>query len=157
MGRIRLLVLGLLALLAANPLLAGTAAAQTSLGLRGLTCDGLTVSGEGLPPTTRFTLTILNPGDLRALAQRTVTTTATGTLSAQVTISLSGLRAVRATLRRPGADPVWTEQSLPTPCPLASTGGIHAVPLLTLALAALTLGVVLLNAFAYQGRHLAAR
>ncbi len=160
MGRTRLLVLdllGLLALLAAAPLLAGTAAAQTSLGLRGLTCDGLTVSGEGLPPTTRFTLTILNPNDMRALAQRGVTTTPTGTISTQVTVSLSGLSTVRATLRRPGANPIWTEQSLPLPCPLAATGGTHIAPLLTLALAAVALGVVLVNTFAYQGRHLTAR
>ncbi|HEX9342310.1 MAG TPA: hypothetical protein VF995_01670 [Actinomycetota bacterium] len=170
MGRTRLLVhglsgpLGLLALPAAILLLglalglagSGSAAAQTSLGLRGVSCDRLTVSGEGLSPSTRFTLTILNPADLRALAQRTVTTSAAGTLATRVSVSLSGLRAVRAALRRPGAAPIWADQSLPAPCPLASTGGGHTAPLLAFAVAALAGGVVLVNAYAYHGRHLVA-
>jgi hypothetical protein len=168
MGQTRLLVhrpsgrLGLLTLPAATLLLglclglagSGSAAALTSLSLRDVTCDHLTVSGEGLAPSTHFALTILNPTDLRPLAQRTVTTTATGTLSVPVSVSLSGLRAVRVALRPSSADPISADQSLPAPCPLANTGG-GSSSLLTFALTALTAGVVLVNAFAYRGRHLA--
>jgi hypothetical protein len=59
-------------------------------------------------------------------------------------------------VRRPGQDrPVaWVEHSLARSCPLATTGpNDRTLPLIGVGLSSLTLGVLVLIAFAYQGRH----
>jgi hypothetical protein len=65
------------------------------------------------------------------------------------------MRELRAEVRRPGqAKPVaWVEQSLARACPLASTGPNRTLPLVGVGVSSFTLGVLLLAAFAYQGRH----
>jgi hypothetical protein len=68
---------------------------------------------------------------------------------------LSGMREVRAVVRRPGqsAALAWVEHSLARACPLASTGPNRTLPLVGVGLSSFTLGVLVLIAFAYQGRH----
>jgi hypothetical protein len=45
---------------------------------------------------------------------------------------------------------------VPSACPLAATGPDRTLPLVGVSFSSLTLGVLLLVAFSYQGRHAAA-
>ena len=65
------------------------------------------------------------------------------------------MREVRAVVRRPGQSTTlaWVEHSLARACPLASTGPNRTLPLLGVGLSSFALGVLVLVAFAYQGRH----
>ena len=134
----------------------GPAAAATYVGLRGLTCEGVTTVGTGLPAATRLDVALVDPASKRTLARGQPTTSAAGTFQWRARISLSGMRRVRAVIRAGGARPLaWTEQSVPSPCPLAATGPDRTLPLVGVGLSSVTLGVLLLLAFSYQGRHMA--
>jgi hypothetical protein len=142
-----------LALLAAP----GPATAVTYVGLRGLTCDGVTTVGTGLPADTRLDVAVVDPASQRTLARGRPTTSAAGAFQWRAQISLSGMRRVRAVIRVGGERPLaWAEQSVPSPCPLAATGPDRTLPLVGVGFSSLTLGVLLLVAFSYQGRHAAA-
>jgi hypothetical protein len=143
--------LATLALLAA----AGPAPATTYVGLEDLTCDGVAVRGSGLPQQTQLDVALVDPASKRTLQRGTPTTSAAGAFTWRVHMSLSGRRAVRAVISQPGrSQPLaWAEQTLPSPCPLARTGPPRTLPLLGVASSSLALGVLLLLAFAYQGRH----
>jgi hypothetical protein len=134
----------------------GPAASATYVGLRGLTCEGVTTVGTGLPAGTRLDVALVDPGSRRTLARGTPTTSAAGAFQWRAQISLSGMRRVRAVIRAAGARPLaWTEQSVPSACPLATTGPNRTLPLAGVGLSSVTLGVLLLVAFSYQGRHAA--
>jgi len=134
----------------------GPAAAATYVGLRGLTCEGVTTVGTGLPAATRLDVALVDPASKRTLARGQPTTSAAGAFQWRAQISLSGMRRVRAVIRAGGARPLaWTEQSVPSPCPLAATGPDRTLPLVGVGLSSVTLGVLLLLAFSYQGRHMA--
>ena len=151
MRRIALVGLGTLALLAAS----GPAAATTYVGLEDLTCDGVAVQGSGLPKQTQLDVALVDPASRRTLRQGTPTTSAAGAFTWRVRVSLSGRRGVRAVISRPGRTRplAWAEQMLPSACPLATTGPPRTLPLVGVASSSLALGVLLLLAFAYQGRH----
>jgi hypothetical protein len=136
-------------------LLARPAGAMTYVGLHDLTCDGATTEGTGMPKATSLQVALVDPASDRTLARGRVTTSASGSFDWRAKVSLSGLREVRAEVRRPGqAKPLaWVEQSLARGCPLASTGPNRTLPLVGVGLSSFTLGVLLLVAFAYQGRH----
>jgi hypothetical protein len=140
-----------LALLAA----ARPAGAVTYVGLHGLTCDGAITEGAGMPERTSLHVALLDPASGRTLARGRVTTGASGSFEWRARVALSGMRELRAEVRRPGqARPLaWVEQSLARACPLASTGPQRTLPLVVVGLSSLTLGVLVLIAFAYQGRH----
>jgi hypothetical protein len=135
----------------------GQAVAVTYVGLRGLTCDGVTTVGTGLPADTRLDVAVVDPASKRTLARGTPTTSAAGAFQWRAQISLSGMRRVRAVIRADGATPplAWTEQSVPSPCPLAATGPDRTLPLVGVGLSSLTLGVLLLVALSYPAWHLA--
>jgi hypothetical protein len=147
----------LLAAALAVPVLASvpSGSAETFLGLRNIDCNGVTVSGAGLPAEAPLVVTLTDPQQ-RPLVRQSLTTNASGAFTWSKRISLSGLRAVRAIVSRPGASvPIaWTEHSVPTPCPLVRTGADHAAPLAGLALSSIVLGLLLLNAISYKGRHI---
>ena len=65
---------------------------------------------------------------------------------------------VRAVVRDPGqSTPVaWVEHSLARSCPLAYTGPKRTLSLVGVGLSSFTLGVLVLIAFAYRGRHASA-
>jgi hypothetical protein len=151
--RFLVVVVAALAVPAALP--AVPAAAQTFLTLRSIDCSGVTVSAAGLPRSAALTITLSAPGQ-RPLQHQRVTTSPSGTLVWSARVSLSGLRSVRAAISRPGvsAPLAWTEHSVPTPCPLVNTGANRATPLAALALISIALGLLLLSAFSYKGRHL---
>jgi hypothetical protein len=131
--------------------------AMTYVGLRGLTCDGVTTVGTGLPAGTRLDVAVVDPASERTLARGQPTTSGAGAFQWRAQVSLSGMRRVRAVIRAGGTRPLaWTEQSLPSACPLATTGPNRTLPLVGVGLSSFTLGVLLLIAFSYQGRHLAA-
>jgi hypothetical protein len=67
------------------------------------------------------------------------------------------MRAVRAVVHDPGqaAPLAWVEHSLARSCPLAYTGPNRTLSLVGVGLSSFTLGVLVLIAFAYQGRHTA--
>ena len=134
------------------------AAAVTYVGLHDLTCDGATTEGTGLPERTGLDVALVDPASERTLSSDRVTTSASGTFEWRADVALSGMRRVRAVVRRPGqATPLaWVEHSLARACPLASTGPDRTLPLIGVGLSSFTLGVLLLVAFAYQGRHTAA-
>jgi len=134
----------------------GPAAAATYVGLRGLTCEGVTTVGAGLPAATRLDVALVDPASKRTLARGQPTTSAAGAFQWRAQISLSGMRRVRAVIRAGGARPLaWAEQSVPSPCPLAATGPDRTLPLVGVGFSSVTLGVLLLVAFSYQGRHVA--
>ena len=132
------------------------AGAVTYVGLHDLTCGGATTEGTGMPEQARLDVALVDPASDRTLSQATVTTSASGTFEWRADVSLSGMREVRAVVRRPGQDRplAWVEHSLARACPLATTGpNDRALPLIGVGLSSLTLGVLVLIAFAYQGRH----
>jgi hypothetical protein len=133
------------------------AAGATYVGLHDLTCDGATTEGSGLPERTGLEVALVDPATQRTLASDRVTTSATGTLEWRADVSLSGMRKVSAVVKRPGqaAPLAWVEHSLARACPLAGTGPNRTLPLVGVGLSSFTLGVLLLVAFAYQGRHAA--
>lgn len=137
-------------LLAAQP-----AGAVTYVGLHDLTCEGATTEGTGMPERTRLDVALVDPASERTLSRATVRTSADGDFEWRSKVSLSGMREVRAEVRRPGqSDPLaWVEHSLARACPLASTGPNRALPLVGVGVSSFTLGVLVLAAFAYQGRH----
>ena len=98
---------------------------------------------------------LVDPASDRTLARGAVTTSTGGTFEWPARVSLSGMRAVRAVVRRPGQTKplAWVEHSLARACPLASTGPNRTLPLVGVGLSSFTLGVLVLIAFAYQGRH----
>ena len=138
--------------------LARPAVAVTYIGLHDLTCDGATTEGTGMPKQARLDVALVDPASKRTLSRDRVTTSAAGTFEWRADVSLSGMRRVRAVAYRPGeAMPVaWVEHSLARACPLASTGPNRTIPLIGVGLSSFTLGVLLLIAFAYNGRHTAA-
>jgi hypothetical protein len=136
--------------------IARPAGAVTYVGLHDLTCEGATTEGTGMPEGQRLEVALVDPASDRTLSRGRVTTGGSGTFEWRARVSLSGMREVRAEVRRPGqAKPLaWVEQSLARACPLASTGPTNrTLPLVGVGLSSFTLGVLLLLAFAYQGRH----
>jgi hypothetical protein len=137
-------------LLAAQP-----ATAVTYVGLHDLTCNGATTEGTGMPEGSRLDVQLVDPASDRVLSRGRVTTSASGTFEWRSKVSLSGMRAVRAVVRDPdrSAPLAWVEHSLARSCPLAYTGPNRTVSLVGVGLSSFTLGVLVLIAFAYQGRH----
>lgn len=149
-----LLGAGALALLLTVP--SAASAAELHLGVRNVDCSGVTVSGSGLPASTRVTVTVQNASNRRQLEHRTLTTSASGGFVWRARMSLSGLRTVRAVVARAGASaPIaWTDHQVPAACPLVNTGPGPALPLLGLGVASIVAGYLLVTAFSYKGRHL---
>ena len=131
------------------------AGAMTYVGLHDLTCEGATTEGTGMAKGARLEVALVDPASDRTLSRGRVTAGASGTFEWRARVSLSGMRELRAEVRRPGqAKPIaWVEQSLARACPLASTGPNRTLPLVGVGLSSFTLGVLVLIAFAYQGRH----
>ena len=131
------------------------AGAMTYVGLHDLTCEGAITEGTGMAKGARLEVALVDPASDRTLSRGRVTAGASGTFEWRAKVSLSGMREIRAEVRRPGqAKPVaWVEQSLARACPLASTGPNRTLPLVGVGLSSFALGVLVLIAFAYQGRH----
>jgi hypothetical protein len=131
------------------------AAGVTYLGLHDLTCEGATTEGTGMPERARLEVALVDPASDRTLSRTRVTTSASGAFEWRANVALSGMREVRAVVHRPGqAKPLaWVDHSLARACPLASTGPNRTLPLVGLGLSSFALGMLLLYAFAYQGRH----
>jgi hypothetical protein len=149
-----LLVAGALAGLTA--LASPASADEMYLGFRNVDCFGVTVSGSGLPASTAVSVTVLDTAHRRQLERQTLSTSASGAFIWRASVSLSGLRSVRAVVARAGATtPIaWTDHLVPTACPLASTGAGPVLPLVGLGLSSIVMGFLLLTAFSYRGRHL---
>ena len=135
--------------------LARPAGAVTYVGLHDLTCGGAITEGTGMPERARLEVALVDPAADRTLSRGQVTTTATGTFEWRAKVSLRGLRAVKAVVRDPGrsAPLAWVEHSLARSCSLAYTGPNRTLPLVGVGVSSFTLGVLVLIAFAYQGRH----
>jgi hypothetical protein len=146
-------VTGALAMLSSIPTAAS--ADEMYLGLRSVTCSGLTVTGSGLPPSTRVSVTLLDSVHGRQLDRRALSTSASGAFTWQARVALSGLRSVRALVSRTGAtSPIaWTDHTVPTACPLAYTGAGGTLPLIVVGLVSLLVGSMMVTAFGYRGRH----
>ena len=131
------------------------AGAMTYVGLHDLTCEGAITEGTGMAKGARLEVALVDPASDRTLSRGLVTAGASGTFEWRARVSLSGMRELRAEVRRPGqAKPIaWVEQSLARACPLASTGPNRTLPLVGVGLSSFTLGLLVLIAFAYQGRH----
>ena len=131
------------------------AGAMTYVGLHDLTCEGATTEGTGMAKGARLEVALVDPASDRTLSRGRVTAGASGTFEWRAKVSLSGMRELRAEVRRPGqAKPIaWVEQSLARACPLASTGPNRTLPLVGVGLSSFALWVLVLIAFAYQGRH----
>jgi hypothetical protein len=149
----RAATIGLIAFALLAP--ARPAAAVTYVGLHDLTCEGATTEGTGMPEGARLEVALVDPASDRTLTRGRVTTSDSGTFEWRAKASLSGMREVRAVVRRPGqSGPLaWVEHSLARACPLASTGPNRTLPLVGVGLSSFALGVLVLVAFAYQPRH----
>jgi hypothetical protein len=141
----------------ALPAAGGPAGGQTYVGLHDVTCAGATTEGTGLPARTRLEVALVDPASERTLSSGRPTTDAAGNFEWRSRTSLSGMRKVRAVVNRPGqATPLaWVEQSLPSACPLAYTGPPRTLSLVGVGLSSFTLGILVLLALAYRGRHVA--
>jgi hypothetical protein len=139
-------------------MLAQPAGAVTYVGLHDLTCNGATTEGTGMPERSRLDVQLVDPASDKVLSRGQVTTSASGAFEWRAKVSLSGMRAVRAVVREPGksAPVAWVEHSLARACPLAATGRNRTLSLVGVGLSSFTLGVLVLIAFAYQGRHASA-
>jgi hypothetical protein len=137
--------------------LARPAAAVTYIGLHDLTCEGATTEGTGMPKRATLQVALRDPASDKTLRRARVTTSAAGTFEWRANVSLSGMREVSAVVYRPGQTRplAWVKHSLARACPLASTGPERTLPLVGVGLSSFTLGVLLLYAFAYKGRHTA--
>jgi hypothetical protein len=137
--------------------LASPAAGVTYVGLHDLTCEGATTEGTGMPKRTSLQVALVDPASDKTLSRARVTTSSSGTFEWRASVSLSGMREVSAVVYRPGqAKPLaWVKHSLARACPLAATGPNRTLPLIGVGLSSFTLGVLLMYAFAYQGRHTA--
>jgi hypothetical protein len=149
------LVAGAFALLLALP--SAASADEMYLGIRNVGCSAVTVSGTGLPGSADVTVTVMDGDDRRQLEHQALTTSASGTFLWRARMSLSGVRTVRAVVARTGqSTPIaWTDHQVPAACPLVNTGAGPALPLIGLSLSSILVGLLLLNAFAYKGRHIA--
>ena len=137
--------------------LARPAAAVTYVGLHDLTCEGATTEGTGMPTRAALEVALVDPASDRVLSRGRVTTSASGTFEWRAQVALSGMRGVRAAVYRPGQSRplAWVEHSLARACPLARTGPNRTLPLVGVGLSSFALGLLLLVAFAYPGRHVA--
>ena len=135
--------------------LAQPATAVTYVGLHDLTCSGATTEGTGMPEGSRLDVQLVDPASDKVLSRGRVTTSSSGTFEWRAKVSLTGMRAVRAVVSDPArsAPLAWVEHSLARSCPLAYTGPNRTLSLVGVGLSSFTLGVLVLIAFAYQGRH----
>ena len=148
-----LVVTGALAMVWLVP--AAASADEMYLGLKSVTCSGLTVAANGLPASTRVSVALVDSVHKRQLDRRVLSTSASGAFTWKARVSLSGLRSVRAVVSRAGGtSPIaWTDHTVPTACPLVLTGTGGAVPLVALGFVSLAVGLLMVTAFAYRGRH----
>jgi hypothetical protein len=104
------------------------ATAVTYVGLHDITCAGATTEGTGMPKDSRLEVTLVDPASDRTLTRGRVDTSASGTFEWRAQVSLSGMREVRAVVRRPGQDPWpgparWPPPAPTTaPCPWSGSG-----------------------------------
>jgi hypothetical protein len=147
----------LLGLLGAAPAAAQPDHLHADLSLVG--CEILQATGFELPASTKLDLRFENAATGGSLHSATVTTTAEGSIVVKAKVPLSGVKAVRLEIARPGAAKpfVFSEMTIAGPCPLPFTGPARAPALTGLALSLLVAGSVLVRLSAYRGRHRAAR
>jgi hypothetical protein len=147
----------LLGLLGAGPAAAQPDHLHADLSLVG--CETLQATGFELPKQARLDLRFENAASGALLHKAAVTTDAEGSMTLKAKVPLSGVKAVRMELGRPGAAKpfAFSEMTLAGPCPLPFTGPARAPALLTLGLCLLVAGAVLVRMSAGRGRHRAAR
>ncbi|HEX3213650.1 MAG TPA: hypothetical protein VH016_13855 [Actinomycetota bacterium] len=147
----------LLGLLGAGPAAAQPDHLHADLSL--VACDTLQATGFELPASTRLDVRFENVASGAALHRAAITTSADGTMTLKVKVPLTGVKAVRMELARPGAAKpfVFSEMSIAGNCPLPFTGPARAPALAGLAVSLLVAGAVLVRMSATRGRHRAAR
>ncbi len=147
----------LLGLLGAGPAAAQPDHLHADLSL--VACDTLQATGFELPASTKLDLRFENATSGAALHQAAITTGADGTMALKAKVPLTGVKAVRMELARPGAAKpfVFSEMSIAGNCPLPFTGPARAPGLAGLAVCLLVAGAVLVRMSATRGRQRAAR
>jgi hypothetical protein len=145
----------LLGLLCAGPAAAQQGPDHLHVDLALVGCGTLKATGFKLPPSTRLDLRFVNPSSGGTLRRTTATTDAAGTLALTAEVPLVGVRTVRMTVGRAGADKpfAFSELTIPGACPLPFTGPPRWPTLTGLALCLLLVGSMLVRASAYRGRH----
>jgi hypothetical protein len=146
----------LLGLLGAGPAAAQPDHLHADLSLVG--CGTLQVTGFELPSRAKLDLRFENAATGASLHKRTVTTGADGSIALKAKVPLTGVKAVRMELGRPGAAKpfAFSEMTIAGPCPLPFTGPARAPALAGLALGLVVAGSVLVRMSADRGRHRAA-
>jgi hypothetical protein len=149
----------LFGLLCASPVAAQQGPDHLHVDLAQAGCGTLTATGFELPASTRLSLRFLDPSSGRTLRRATATTGGDGTLTLEAEVPLTGVRTVRMTVTRQGADRpfAFSELTVPGPCPLPFTGPARLPTLAGLAVSLLLAGALLVGVFADRGRHLASR
>jgi len=147
----------LLGLLGAGPAAAQPDHLHVDLALVG--CGTLKATGFELPAGSKLDIRFLNASTGRTLRQQTVTSGADGSLSLDAKVPLTGVRTVRMTVARPGADKpfAFSELTVPGVCPLPFTGPARWPTLAGLGLTLIVGGSMLVGMSAYRGRHRAGR
>jgi hypothetical protein len=101
----------------------------------------------------------MNPATGSTLRQATTMTGTDGTFTLSAKVPLTGVRTVRMTVTRSGADKpfAFSELTIPGECPLPSTGPARWPTLARLALCLILVGSMLVGVAARRGRHRAGR
>jgi hypothetical protein len=140
----------LLGLLAAGPAAAQPDHLHADLAL--VSCGTLQVTGFELPAGTRLDIRFENAANDATLHRASVTTGADGAMALRAKVPLTGVKAVRMTISRPGgAKPfAFSELTIPGECPLPFTGPARLPTLAGVAAALLLAGAVLVRASGYR-------
>jgi hypothetical protein len=143
----------LLGLVCAGPAVAQPDHLHLDLSLVG--CGQLKANAFELPKATKLDVRFLNAANDQVLHQVAPTTAKDGSLELTAKVDLTGVRTVRLTVARPGADEpfAFSELSIPGECPLPFTGPTRWPTLAGTALVLIAAGLALVRVSAHRGRH----
>jgi len=159
----------LLAAAAATLLLLPTAAAaDPQIFLEDMSCSGVGALGEGLPAGADLRLTLVSRDNGTTLASRTVTASGRGEFHDRIAAKLDEVLGVRLVVATPDGRQVGyaDHQMLPghAMCSLSAGGALpytgaprRALAVGVLGTGLVTLGALLVAAFAYRGRRVPGR
>lgn len=142
----------LLGLVCAGPAVAQPDHLHLDLSLVG--CGQLKANAFELPKATKLDVRLVNAANDQVLHQATPTTAKDGSLELTAKVDLTGVRTVRLTATRPGADKpfAFSELSIPGECPLPFTGPTRWPTLAGIALVLIAAGLALVRVSASRGR-----
>jgi LPXTG-motif cell wall-anchored protein len=139
-------------------LMAGSASAQTSIQITGMTCSTLSATGSQLPANADLDLAIINQDTGEVLRSLKATTDANGSFKVSAKVPTGGVRDIRLLVASRGTQIGFADHAMAAGhemCPLPNTGPGEYALLLAIGAGMLAGGAALLRTQAYRGTHLA--